>query len=145
MNDIVITGATGVVGRRAVRELVASGHRVAGVTRSAGGRRLLESLGARSAEADVFDQASLTAVFAGADAVVNLLTRIPPADRMGTPGAWDENALRPAMEEIPPLLEPVARSQRVSSRRLREGTGWAPLVRAGTDGWRLILEQRVTA
>ena len=39
---------------------------------------------------------------------------------------------------MPPGFEPVARSQRVSSRRLREATGWAPRVRGGTDGWRLI-------
>jgi nucleoside-diphosphate-sugar epimerase len=55
MNDIVITGATGVVGRRAVRERLAAGHRVAGVTRSARGRRLLQGLGARAIEADVVD------------------------------------------------------------------------------------------
>jgi nucleoside-diphosphate-sugar epimerase len=30
---------------------------------------------------------------------------------------------------------PLARSQRVSIRRLREATGWAPRVRAGTEGW----------
>ena len=32
---ITITGATGVIGRRAVRELLAGGHRVTGVVRSA--------------------------------------------------------------------------------------------------------------
>jgi len=298
--NIVITGATGVVGRRAVRELLAAGHRVAGVTRSDRGRRLLEDLGARPVEADVFDEAALTAAFAGADAVVNLLTHIPAADRMGAPGAWDENdrlrreasaiiaraaqaagagrlvqeslafiyddggdawldesaptagvsttstaliaeananeyfagdtvvlrfglfigpdsgltlanvdaardgispsvgsrdayqatvwlddaatavvaalgapagtynvvdddpptrgevdaalaavvgrnALRPALDEIPPELEPLTRSQRVSNRRLREAGGWAPAVRAGTDGWRLIAERPLAA
>ena len=40
MNEIVITGSTGVVGRRAVRELVASGRQVTGITRSERGRRL---------------------------------------------------------------------------------------------------------
>jgi len=90
-NHIVITGATGVVGRRAVRELVAQGHRVAGVVRSARGRRLVTGLGAAPVEADVFDEASLTTAFEGADTVVNLLTHIPSADRMATPGAWDEN------------------------------------------------------
>jgi len=298
MSNIVITGATGVVGRRAVRELVASGHRVAGVTRSAGGRRLLESLGARAVEADVFDQASLTAVLAGADAVVNLLTHIP--SDMAVPGAWDENdrlrhdaseaiaraaqsagverlvqeslaflyadggdtwldenalvlagattatalvaeanavelfdgtavvlrfglfigpdsvltranvdaaragispslgrrcaylptlwlddaatavaaalrapagtynvadedpptraeidaalaaavgrdSLRPAIDAVPPIFEPVTRSQRLSSRRLREATGWTPSVRGGTDGWSLIAERPLAA
>ena len=300
MNEIVITGATGVVGRRAVRELLAAGHRVGGVTRSARGRHLLEALGARAIDADVFDVASLKRAFAGSDAVVNLLTHIPAADRMAAPGAWDENdrlrreasaaialaaqaagaerlvqeslallyadggdawldedapvagagptataltaeanaadlfgghtvvlrfglflgpdsgltqanveharagvspslgrrdghlatvwlddaaaavaaalrapagtynvadadpptrgavdaalaavvgrdALRPALEEVPPGLEAMARSQRVSTRRLREASGWTPRVRAGLDGWRLIAERPLAA
>jgi len=91
MNEIVITGSTGVIGQRAVRELLAAGHRVSGVTRSARGRERLESLGARAVDADVFDEASLRRAFAGADAVVNLLTHIPGADRMGDPSAWEEN------------------------------------------------------
>jgi nucleoside-diphosphate-sugar epimerase len=91
MNEFAITGSTGVIGRRAVRELLAAGHRVTGVTRSARGRELLESLGARAVEADVFDEASLRRAFAGADAVVNLLTHIPSIDRMGDASAWEEN------------------------------------------------------
>ena len=297
---ITITGATGVIGRRAVRELLAAGHRVTGVVRSARARRLLENLGADTVAADVFDQAALTSAFAGTDAVVNLLTHIPGADRMATPGAWDENdrlrreasaaiagaaeaagarrlvqeslafvyadggdrwlaedapvaaggptataltaeanaaarfggdtvvlrfglfvgpdsdlsrsdvenaragispsvgrreayrptvwlddaasavvaalgvpagvynvadadpptraeidaalaaavgrdSLRPAMDDIPPGLEPVARSQRVSSRRLHEASGWTPRVRGGTDGWYRIAEWRAAA
>ena len=91
MDEIVITGSTGVIGRRAVRELLAAGHRVTGVTRSAPGRERLESLGARAVEADVVDEASLCRAFDGADAVVNLLTHIPSADRMADPSAWEEN------------------------------------------------------
>ena len=91
MNEIVITGSTGVIGRRAVRELLAAGYRVRGVTRSAQGRERLESLGARSVEADVFNVASLRRAFSGADAVVNLLTHIPSADRMDDRSAWEEN------------------------------------------------------
>ena len=297
---ITITGATGVVGRRAVRELLAAGHRVTGVVRSGRGRRLLEQLGADAVEADVFDRSALTSAFAGTDAVVNLLTHIPGADRMATPGAWDENdrlrreasaaiagaaeaagarrlvqeslafiyadggdawlaedapiaaggptataltaeanaavrfsgdtvvlrfglfvgpdsdlsradvenaragispslgrrdayrptvwlddaaaavvaalrvpagiynvadadpptraeidaalaaavgrdSLRPATDDISPELEPVARSQRVSSRRLHEASGWTPRVRGGTDGWYRIAEWRAAA
>jgi nucleoside-diphosphate-sugar epimerase len=41
------------------------------------------------------------------------------------------DALRPQ----PPQDGPLARSQRVSSRRLREASGWAPRVRAGTEAW----------
>src|SRR4051794_15978113 len=91
MDEIVITGSTGVIGRRAVRELIAAGHRVTGVTRSAQGRERLQSLGADAVEADVLDKASLTRAFAGADAVINLLTHIPSAERMGDPAAWAEN------------------------------------------------------
>ncbi len=91
MSEIIITGSTGVIGRRAVRELLAAGHRVTGVTRSARGRERLESLGARVVEADVFDEASLRHAFEGADAVVNLLTHVPSADRMADPSAWEEN------------------------------------------------------
>jgi nucleoside-diphosphate-sugar epimerase len=299
-NNIVITGATGVVGRRAVGELVAAGHRVSGVTRSPRGRRVVEGLGARAIEADVFDEGSMRAALTGADVVVNLLTHIPAADRMATPGAWDENdrlrrhasaviaraaqsagagrlvqeslafvyadggdawldedaplaaagttataltaeanaaerfggdtvvlrfglfmgpdshltqadvesaragvspslgprdayrptlwlddagtavaaalgapagiynvadedpptraeidaalaavvgrdVLRPALDDVPPVFEPVARSQRISSRRLREAVGWRPRVRAGTDGWRLVTEGLLAA
>jgi UDP-glucose 4-epimerase len=91
MNEIVITGSTGVIGRRAVRELLAAGHRVTGVTRSARGRQRLESLGAHAVDADVFDEASLRRAFDGAHAVVNLLTHVPGADRMADPSAWEEN------------------------------------------------------
>jgi nucleoside-diphosphate-sugar epimerase len=91
MDEIVITGSTGVIGQRAVRELLAAGYRVTGVTRSARGRETLEGLGARAVEADVYDDASLSRAFAGADAVVNLLTHIPTAERMGDPSAWAEN------------------------------------------------------
>jgi UDP-glucose 4-epimerase len=91
MNEILITGSTGVIGGRAVRQLLAAGHRVTGVTRSARGRERLESLGAGAVEADVFDQACLRRAFDGADAVVNLLTHVPSADRMADPAAWEEN------------------------------------------------------
>ena len=43
-------------------------------------------------------------------------------------------ALRPRA----PQDGPLARSQRVSSRRLREASGWAPRMRAGTESWSRI-------
>ncbi len=43
--NIVITGATGVIGRHAVQQLINAGHRVTGVTRSARGERALRGSG----------------------------------------------------------------------------------------------------
>jgi nucleoside-diphosphate-sugar epimerase len=91
MNEIVIAGSTGVIGRPAVRELIGAGYRVTGVTRSTRGRDGLESLGAHAVEADVFDEESLRRAFDGADAVVNLLTKIPSPDRMADLSAWADN------------------------------------------------------
>jgi nucleoside-diphosphate-sugar epimerase len=91
MSKIVITGATGVIGWRTADRLVKEGHRVTGITHSARGRDLLAAIGARAEDANVFEPATLHASFTGADAVVNLLTRIPPAHRMGDPRAWEQN------------------------------------------------------
>jgi hypothetical protein len=44
------------------------------------------------------------------------------------------DALRPSA----PQAGPLARSQRVSNRRLREASGWAPRLRAGTEIWSRI-------
>jgi nucleoside-diphosphate-sugar epimerase len=43
-------------------------------------------------------------------------------------------ALRPRASQDGPL----ARSLRVSSRRLREASGWSPRIRAGTESWSRI-------
>ena len=91
MKQVVVTGSTGVIGQRAVRELLAAGHRVTGVTRSARGRERLKRLGARAVRADVFDEPSLRRAFDGADSVVNVLTHVPGADRMADLSAWAEN------------------------------------------------------
>ena len=40
-----------------------------------------------------------------------------------------------ALRRRPPQNGPLARSQRVSSRQLREASGWAPRLRAGTEIW----------
>ena len=130
MNEIVITGSTGAIGRRAVRELLAAGHRVTGVTRSPRGRERLASLGARAVEADVFDAASLRDAFEGADAVVNLLTHIPGAERLADPSAWEENdRLRTEASAA------VARAARAAGARRLVQESIAFVYADGGDAW----------
>ena len=76
---IFVAGATGVIGIRLVPLLVASGHVVAGMTRSAHKAALLRELGAQPVVRDVFDLAALThAVTAfGPEVVMHQLTDLP--------------------------------------------------------------------
>ena len=128
--NIVVTGSTGVIGRRAVGELLAAGHRVTGVTRSARGRERLESLGAGAVEADVFAEASLRRAFDGADAVVNVLTHVPSPDRMADPSAWEENdRLRGEASAV------IARAARAAGVRRLVQESIAFVYADGGDAW----------
>jgi len=73
---VFIAGGTGVLGRRIVPRLIADGHRVTALTRTAEGAASLLSAGAAPAPADVYDAEALTrAVRAAApDVVMHQLT-----------------------------------------------------------------------
>src|SRR4051812_9122512 len=88
---VFVAGATGVLGKRAVRELVAAGHDVTGVARSEEKAALVRSLGATPVKVDLFDPAAVKDAVAGHDVVCNLATHIPPTSKMAFPKAWDEN------------------------------------------------------
>ncbi len=79
--NIFIAGATGVLGRRVVRRLIARGHDVTGLARSTENEELLRSMGARIARADIFDPKAMTHHVAGHDAVLHLATSIPKSPR----------------------------------------------------------------
>src|SRR6266852_321804 len=74
---VFVAGATGTVGTRAVTLLLAAGHQVTGLARSAQKASLLASQGARPVQASLFDPGALGRAVAGHDAVVNLATHIP--------------------------------------------------------------------
>jgi nucleoside-diphosphate-sugar epimerase len=89
---IFITGASGVIGRRLVPQLVAGGHQVSAVARSPAKHSKLEALGARPITVDLFDGASIAQSVAGHDTVINLATHIPHSTaKVLLPGAWREN------------------------------------------------------
>ncbi|HEY3479813.1 MAG TPA: NAD(P)H-binding protein, partial [Streptomyces sp.] len=56
---VFLAGATGVIGRRLVPVLVAQGHQVTGLARTAEGRAALRARGAEAVVADVFDADAL--------------------------------------------------------------------------------------
>ena len=86
---ILLTGATGVLGRRVLTLLTSAGHEVTAPARSR--PDLLRAVGAHAVDLDLFDAVAVRAAAAGHDAVVDLATRIPPMSRMALPPAWREN------------------------------------------------------
>ena len=88
---VFLTGATGVVGRRAVPLLVKAGHSVTGVARTPEKAQTLARLGTRPVTVDLFDAGAVSKAVEGHDAVVNLATSIPSGTRAVLPFAWREN------------------------------------------------------
>src|SRR6266542_4045774 len=89
---ILVTGATGVLGRRTVPLLIAARHEVTAIGRSRARLEALRRSGARPLELELFDRDAIGRAMVGHDAVLNLATHIP---KMGLgaflPGAWAEN------------------------------------------------------
>jgi 2-alkyl-3-oxoalkanoate reductase len=64
---VFVAGATGVVGRALIPRLVARGHEVVGMTRSAAKQDLIHHLGARSVLADALDREAVAVAVASAE------------------------------------------------------------------------------
>src|SRR5207249_6078078 len=76
---IFVAGATGAIGKQLVPALLAAGHEVIGMTRSASRAAELDGLGATSVVCDVYDLEQLRKVVLDAqpDIVINELTDLP--------------------------------------------------------------------
>jgi nucleoside-diphosphate-sugar epimerase len=77
---IAILGTSGVYGRHLVPRLVARGHRVRALVRRPEAAGALSAAGAEVARADIFDEGSLSAGFAGCDVAINLATALRDND-----------------------------------------------------------------
>jgi 2-alkyl-3-oxoalkanoate reductase len=89
---VLVTGATGVVGRLAIPKLLERGYRVTAVGRTAAKRDELTALGAEAIALDMFDLDAARRAMAGHDAVINLATHMPASTlRMLLPWSWREN------------------------------------------------------
>lgn len=79
MTRILVAGASGVIGRRLLPELLARGYQVLGLTRSPANARAIEQLGANALVCDVYDAQALGAALDGyaPEIVFHLLTDLP--------------------------------------------------------------------
>lgn len=76
--NVLVAGATGALGRQLVPLLVAAGHEVVGMMRSASKRDALRTLGATPVVADALDPEQVARAVAGAsaDAIIHQLTAL---------------------------------------------------------------------
>ena len=79
MLRIFVAGGTGVIGRRVIPELVASGFRVTASSRSDKSRATLSTLGAEPVTMNLFDAADVKRAVGEQDVVINLTTHVPPS------------------------------------------------------------------
>ena len=124
---IFVTGATGFIGTELVKELIAAGHQVRGLTRSEAGAQQLEAAGAEVHHGNLKDLASLRSGATGMDVVVNLAFSHDDMTKFAESGA-DERA---AVEAMGAVLEPGKLLVVTSGTGLAEG-GPGP-VRVETD------------
>ena len=77
---VFVAGASGAIGRPLVRQLVAAGHEVTGMTRREERAEEIRAAGAAAVVCDVFDAAALEAAVreAAPEVVVHELTALPP-------------------------------------------------------------------
>lgn len=70
-NTLLVTGASGYLGRNIVREFIERGHKVRGLTRSDASSDLIMRLGAEPVRGDIMDKASLEAAMRNVGALVH--------------------------------------------------------------------------
>ena len=87
---VFIAGASGVLGRRLVRQFVARGHSVIGQVRSAKAESAVREAGGEPRHADLFDAESLARAAEGCDTVIHAATAIPVKQKT-TPADWAMN------------------------------------------------------
>lgn len=88
---VFLAGATGVIGRRLVPLLVASGASVSAVARTSAKAAQLKKQGAVPVQVDLFDPAQVDKAVQGHDAVINVATKIPTGLKTILPSSFAEN------------------------------------------------------
>jgi nucleoside-diphosphate-sugar epimerase len=87
---VFIAGASGVLGRRLVRQFMERGHSVIGLVRNPKGEIAVQDAGGEPQHADLFDADSLARAAEGCDTVIHAATAIPVKAKT-TPADWAMN------------------------------------------------------
>jgi len=128
---VFVAGATGVLGRQLVPQLVAKGHEVVGMTRSMSKQDLVRSLGARPVVADALDPDAVAEAVASAEpeVIVHQLTALSGEFDMRHIDRFFETTNRLRTEGTDHLL---AAGRAVDARRFvaQSFAGW-PAARTG--------------
>lgn len=121
---VFVAGATGVIGVRLVPLLIAAGHEVAAMTRSAEKAEALAALGAQPVVCDVFDAAALTAAVRefGPEMVMHQLTDLPDdVDRLPDHAARNDRIRTEGTRNL------IAAARAAGARRLlAQSIAWRP-------------------
>jgi 2-alkyl-3-oxoalkanoate reductase len=89
---VFVSGATGVVGKRAIPLLASQGHSVTALVRNPAAADRFKRSGVECVGADLFDIASLKRAVVGHDAIVNVATHMPSSSfKMFLRRSWREN------------------------------------------------------
>jgi nucleoside-diphosphate-sugar epimerase len=127
---VFVAGASGAIGRPTVRQLVAAGHEVVGMTRREERARAIRETGAEAVVCDVFDAEGLreAVVAARPEVVVHLLTALP--QRYDRKSDWLEPTNRIRVEGTRNL---VAAAEAAGARRMVAES--IAFVYRAEDGW----------
>src|SRR3989442_10177641 len=109
MAKYFVTGATGFIGARVARQLVAAGHDVVAIARNPESARDLESIGVDVCRGDITDPDSLRGLMAGVDGVFHIARwyKIGSKD----PSEGDERTVTATRNRVAEIKELLARKQ----------------------------------
>ena len=129
---ILVTGATGVIGRRTIPLMLEAGHDVTAAGRDPEKLRPLERLGARAQTVDLFDAEAVRRVVDGAEVICNLATAVPPAGaRMFLRSAW--RGMDRVRCEVSRNLVDAALAGAMTTRLIQES--FAPMYEDAGNAW----------
>lgn len=138
---VVLTGATGYIGRAVLAHLLTSGHRVTAIVRSASSARAVDEAGATPLVGDLFDTAWLTAQLREADALVHTAAGSDADD-----ARLNDSVIDAALKAFAGTDKPFVHTGGVWTH----GSGAAitedsPADPPAITGWRVAGEERVLA